>query len=201
MFGKKDKKKKNDNPKALNMKELIKTETQPVFVWALYDNKEPSKPLTFATSYNQIYAALDQLLYVKHYSHFRQWCSLRDIPVNHRESWARYSKEVISNGFDLDGGAVYTIARVDYEPEVIAAMLRSINQCEPFGNPFETKEETERIAERLTSTPEEELTPVEKGLMLLFDDIDADKVEESAEIKAHCDIPLTDNKGDKKYDA
>lgn len=201
MFGKKDKKKKNDNPKALNMKELIKTETQPVFVWALYDNKEPSKPLTFATSYNQIYAALDQLLYVKHYSHFRQWCSLRDIPINHRESWARYSKEVISNGFDLDNGAVYTIARVDYEPEVIAAMLRSVNQCEPFGNSFETAEETERIAERLASLPEEELTPVEKGLMLLFDDIDADKVEESAEIKAHCDIPLTDNKGDKKYDA
>lgn len=200
MFGK-NKKKKNNEPEALSMKELIKTETQPLFVWALYDNKEPTKPLTFATSYNQIYAALDQLLYVKHYSHFRQWCSLRDIPVNHRESWARYSKEVISNGFDLDNGAVYTIARVDYEPEAIAAILRSVNQCEPFGNSFETKEEHERIAERLTSTPEEELTPVEKGLMLLFDDIDADRVEESAEVKAHCDIPLTNDKGDKKYDA
>lgn len=200
MFGKKDKKKKNDSPKALDMKELIKTETQPVFVWALYSNEEPNRPLTFATSYKQIYAALDQLLYVKHYAHFRQWCSLRDIPVNHRESWARYSKEVISDGFE-DSEALYTIARVDYEPEVIAAMLRSVNQCEPFGNPFETAEETERIAERLASVSEEELTPMEKGLMLLFDDIDADRVEESAEVKAHCDIPLTNNKGDKKYDA
>lgn len=201
MFGKKDKKKKNDAPKVLDMKELIKTETQPVFVWALYSNEEPNKPLTFATSYNQIYAALDQLLYIKHYSHFRQWCSLRDIPVNHRESWARYSKEVISDGFDLDNGALYTITRIDYEPEVITAMLRSVNQCEPFGNPFETTEETKRIAERLASLSEEELTPMEKGLMLLFDDIDADRVEESAEVKAHCDISLTNTKGDKKYDA
>ena len=205
MFGKNNKnkpnKKKNNNNNSVD--ELISVQTAPVYVWALYDNNEPDKPLTFATSYEQIYSALDQLLYLKNYPHFRQWCALHDIPVNHRESWARYSKEVMNKGFDPSDGAAYTIARVDYSPDVVAATIRSLNHCEPFGNSFETIEENERIADRLVSVPKEELTPIEKNLLLLFEDIEEDKVEESAEIKSRFpNIPLTsDNKGDKKYDA
>lgn len=204
MFGKqknklnKNKKKNNNN----SVDELISVQTAPVSVWALYDNNEPDKPLTFAVSYEQIYSALDQLLYLKSYPHFRQWCALHDIPVNHRESWARYSKEVISNGFNPNDGAAYTIARVDYQPEVIAAMIRSLHHCEPFGNSFESREEEERIGTRLAETPEEELTPIEKNLLLLFEDIEEDKIEESAEVKSRCpNVPLTNDKGDKKYDA
>ena len=199
MFGRKNKKKDNA-PKKASIDDLIKEETQPVFLWALYENTNPNKPLTFTTSYAKICEAFDQYSYVKHYEHFRQWCFLHNIPVDHKESWMRYNKEVITTNFSPTNGPEYTIARVDYDPDVIAALLRSVNECEPFGNPFETADEHERIAERLTSTPEEELTPIEKGLKLLFDDIEEDKVVESAEVKAHCDIPLTP-KGDSKYDA
>lgn len=173
-------------------------------MWAVIDNDYPDDPVTFVSTYDEAIMALDQYLYLKHYTHFRQWCPLHGYKVDHSKAWLAYSKTVLRE--EYIGSPLYTIVQINYEPNVIASLLRAYNHCTPMGLPFDTPEEIDEFATRMEELPESELTPLEKSLSALFDDIDNDEVAEAAEIKSHCpvyDKPLdkSNKKEDKKYDA
>ena len=173
----------------------------PVIMWAIVDNAAPEEPITFTATEEEAMMALDQYLYLKHYSHFRAWCDLRGLQIDHAQNWIAYSKATFNNPDEMPDKPLYAIYKINYEPNVIASLLRSVNHCVPMGLPFDTPEEIDTFAERINSVPHDELTPLEQDLLLLFDDIDDDRVAESAEIKKHCAYYSNNKKEEKKYDA
>ena len=98
------------------------------------------------------------------------------------------SEEVIASEYNAGDAPLYTIARITYKPNIIASLLRTYNYCTPLGLPFDTSEEIEEYAKRVEDLPDSELSPIEKALDILIEDIKNDEVAEAAEIKAHCPL-------------
>ena len=149
---------------------------KPVTIWAVFDKENPDEPITFTATPDEAIVALDQYLYLKNYKHFRLWCPLHNLPIDHGNSWREYSKTMP----DLDNASdKYVIAKMDYDPRVIAMVLRVFNNCTPLGCPFDTEEELGAYSEYLSNKSElvakgeETYTPIEEALDLLFDDLDA----------------------------
>ena len=205
MLGQKNKDTTKNKQEIKKAKKLLKDENVEDFVvWAVVDNENPEVPVTFTATHSDAVMALDQYLYLKHYTHFRQWCPLHGLPVDHANSWLRYSEEVIASEYNAGDAPLYTIARITYKPNIIASLLRTYNYCTPLGLPFDTSEEIEEYAKRVEDLPDSELSPIEKALDILIEDIKNDEVAEAAEIKAHCPLysrPQQNHEEDKKYDA
>jgi hypothetical protein len=174
----------------------------PVNMWALVDPSHPDTPITFAATETDIHMALDQFLYLKHYSHFRNWCPLHNLPVDHGESWLRYCREVIYPEEELNSPS-YVIYQIKYEPNVIASLLRIMNHCVPMGLPMDTKEEIDTFCDRAETLPPEELTPIERSLIQYLDDIEDHQVEGSQKVldRAEQIKKEKEKDGTKKYDA
>ena len=165
---------------------------KPFTLWAVFDNTiDSDTPITFTTTREEAIIALDQYLYLKNYIHFRMWCNLRDLPINHGSSWSRYSQDILIDELSTDPAtneAPYLITRLDYKPNIIASLLRSINNCIPLGCSFDTEEEIEEFSEYLSAKTqsveagEDTYTPLEEAMVALFDDLDA-KPEEPEELE------------------
>ena len=148
---------------------------KPVILWAVIDNANPDFPISFTASKEDAYIALDQYLYLKHYAHFRLWCPVHGYKVDHAKAWLAYSRSIIE--LEYNGEPLYSVAQVNYDPNVIASLLRSVNNCIPMGCPFDTNEELADFSAYLAAKEErvekgtEEFTPMEEALRLLMDDL------------------------------
>ena len=186
----------------------------PIVLWAVIDNENPDVPVTFTATRQEALIALDQYLYLKHYAHFRLWCPLHGYEVDHGEAWATYSKTITQT--EYNGAPLYTIVQIDYEPNVIASLLRSYHNCVPMGCPFDTDEELEDFSAYLAEKSEAvekgtaKFTPVEEALNLLFEDLEEQNCADCD--KKHCPsnpnyegeddtTDTTDKTGGCRYDA
>lgn len=148
----------------------------PVVLWAVVDNEFPDDPVTFTATRQEALIALDQYLYLKHYKHFRLWCPLHGYEVDHGEAWATYSKTISQT--EYNGSPLYTIVQIDYEPNVIASLLRTYHGCVPMGCPFDTDEELGEFSAYLADKSEKvekgeaQFTPIEEALNVLFEDLE-----------------------------
>ena len=121
--------------------------------------------------------ALDQYLYLKHYKHFRLWCPLHGHEVDHSRAWAEYSRTAMN--LNAPEGPLYTVVKIEYDPNTIASLLRHVNACTPLGCAFETPEELDEYSAYLAkkseavSNGDAHFTPIEEALDLLFDDLEA----------------------------
>ncbi len=171
---------------SLKQKKLEKDPTYApkVVMWAIIDSEDPDTPITFTATRHDAIIALDQYLYLKHYTHFRLWCGIHDREVDHGASWRDYAQTVINDESVEGADAPYQIVKIDYDPNVIASLLRSYNHCTPLGCPFDTDEElsdystyfaakTERV-----ERGEDKYTPLEEALNLLFEDLEKENCNE-----------------------
>ena len=107
--------------------------------------------------------------------HFRAWCNLRDLPVDHSNSWREYAKTIIHS--DYSGKPYYSIAKVDYSPDIIASLLRFVSHSPIMGCSFDTDEEVEGYSQYLDEKAsrvergEDHFTPIEEAIDLLCSDI------------------------------
>lgn len=159
--------------------DIKKRSKKPVVLWAVLDKSiDDEKPITFTATRSEAMYALDQYLYVKHYLHFKQWCNLRGLEVDHAETWASYSQQVLAD--EYNGEPLYSIVRIEYEPNVIASLLRFVNNCIPLGCPFDTDEEVEDYANYLAektdrvNAGDDKFTPLEEAITALVDDMTDD---------------------------
>ncbi len=149
-----------------------------ITMWAVIDNEDPDEPVTFTATRHDAIIALDQYLYLKHYAHFRLWCGLHNLEVDHGTSWSEYARMVINSEILPDQEAPYTIVKIDYEANVIASLLRTHNHCTPLGCPFDTDEELDAYSQYFSAKTErvergeDKLTPLEEALNLLFSDLE-----------------------------
>ena len=162
-----------------------------VIMWAVIDNEKPDEPVTFTATRHDAVVALDQYLYLKHYAHFRLWCQVHDCKIDHGPNWVRYSKAVIEGEFREGDAPLYTIIKVDYDPNVIASLLRSYNRCIPMGCPFDTDEELDDysayFSDKTTKVHkgEDKFTHIEEALNLLFEDLEEENCRDCDD--KHCE--------------
>ncbi len=156
------------------MKKKVKP-SKPMVVWSIVDNEvNPDMPITFTSTKDEAIIALDQYLYLKHYKHFRAWCALRDLKVDHTNNWKEYAKNIIHT--DQKGHPVYVIVKIDYGPDMIASLLRYVSDSPIMGCPFDTEEEIAAYSEYLSDKAirvergEDHFTPIEEAIDLFCSD-------------------------------
>ena len=177
-----------------------------IVMWAVIDNQRPDDPVTFTATHHDAVIALDQYLYLKHYSHFRLWCSLHNCPVDHGDSWRKYARAVIEPEMENQEEPLYTIIKIDYKANVIASLLRSFNKCIPLGCPFDTEEELNDYSiyfsekSEKVERGEDTFSPLEEALNLLFEDLDAENAIQYDE-KFNSESHDNNTHHSKKYDA
>lgn len=187
----------------------------PIIMWAVIDNEYPDDPVTFTATRDEAVMALDQYIYLKNYAHFRRWCPLHDRPIDHAESWAEYCRTVLRDDFLSNDPTKprYVLAKLDYQPNVIASLLRTMNNCIPMGLPFDTDEEIDaegdRFSEKVLAVEAGTavFTPLEEGLKYLFDDMEEGLLDDGdcencddINCPSHPDHRKR-GKGDRTYDA
>lgn len=159
-------------------KSLLKEKPGPgLNLWAVFETAHPETPITFTSTREEAYLALDQYIYLKHYVHFRSWCELNNTPIDHSLSWKRYSEVALKEELSIPN--MYTVMKVSYSAAILASLLRSVNNCIPMGCPFDTDEELEDFANNFATKTQEvdagraTFTPLEEGLVAFLDDTDA----------------------------
>ncbi len=159
--------------------------------WAVVDNAEPAVPISFTTCREEAIQALDQYLYLKHYKHFRTWCPLHGYDIDHAKAWLEYSRSLAVDTFN-DGKPRYTIIQIDYEPNILASLLRLYHHCTPMGCTFDTDEEFMEQSAYMSEKSlrvekgEDKFTPIEEALNLLFEDIEKENCAAAACDEKHC---------------
>lgn len=167
------------------VKKAGKKSFKTITMWAIIDNDNPDTPVTFTATREDALLALDQYLYLKHYKHFRLWCPIHGYTVDHGAAWVAYSKTAIDAGSEENPR--YTLARLEYEPNTLASIIRQYYGCIPMGCPFDTDDELNGYSNYLADKAErvlageEQFTPIEEALDFLFDDLEAQNVAEHAD--------------------
>lgn len=167
----------------------------PISMYVLVEKSAPDIPITFAATQKDALIAVDQYIYLKHYKYFRAWCTLHGYKVDHTTAWKAYTEQVLNAAPPKE--PLYELVIMDYDPQIIASLLRTVNQCTPMGLPFETDEELDDyssyMAEKMerVEAGEDSLTEIEEALDLLFYDLEEEAQEKkkaSASTSASSDI-------------
>ena len=168
--------KKEKTPKIKGKKN--KKEVAPkVTLWVVIDNEYPDVPVTFTATHQDAVTALDQYLYLIHYAHFRLWCENHNLPLNHGSSWVEYGHTVINNEWSEGDAPKYSILRVNYDANIVAALFRNHNRCVPMGCPFDTDEELDDYStyyeekSKRVERGEDQFSLLEQAMATLFDDL------------------------------
>ena len=168
-----------------------KQEREPLFItmWAIIDTDYPETPVSFTATREDAQIALDQYIYLKHYTHFRLWCENHNLKVDHNENWRNYIHTVMQNEVSQEdladpSKAPYRLEKISYPANVIASLLRSYNHCAPLGCPFDTEEELADYSYYISDKTEkvrrgeDEFTPLEKSLNAIWEDLDQEELED-----------------------
>ena len=158
-------------------------EAPKITLWAVIDREYPETPVTFTATKDDAEFALDQYLYLKHYTHFTLWCDNHNLKVDHAQTWRKYINTVMNDELTEEqrtdpSKAPYVILQIDYEMNVIASLLRTMNHCTPLGCSFDTEEELDEYAYYYSCKAEQvaqgkaTFTPMELMYERLFKELD-----------------------------
>lgn len=114
-------------------------------------------PITFTATEREALLVINRLTYVKHYTHYKMWCDIRNKAAGEGEpSWKEYMDSVLASQDDLSADQ-YTIIELYYKMEDIVSFFRSFVECDPLVLPFETNQELYLYIKNLTKQNEKSM--------------------------------------------